>query len=449
MGDNGTKPGLSVAFFGPKGSGKTTAIADLCQRLGGFEEAQHQICKDLAPEFGRRSQQHAWMLDTLAEERERGATIAWSLGVFETGSFRYTAVDTPGSPGLVNNMLRVLSLTDIAALVVSAAEGEFEAGLDSGYIKETALACFTMGIKNVVVLVTKMDLMSVQYSATRFDEIKKSVNGILKEVGYKQKDPLFVPISGTLGDNLVTKSSETSWYSGANVIDALDSLAPGVNRPAEKPLRLPVLKAYDVKSAGGATIMGRVEAGSIRAGISVTFSPSGKTAKVKSVQVDGKTVNEAGVGVVVGVALGGIRCADLRRGMVASSASNDTAAAAETFVAQVVVLDHPGAIREGYCPAIAIHTAQVPCEFEELLSKIDRKTGKEIEAGPLEARTGEVITARLRPRGQVCVEAFAAYPSLGRFAIRDHNRTIAVGVVKEVSKRPVPTASGGDESDDD
>merc|ERR1711924_504522 len=106
--------------------------------------------------------------------------------------------------------------------------------------------------------------------------------------------------------------------------------------------------------------------------------------------------------------------------------------------AQVVVLDHPGAIREGYCPAIAVHTALVPCEFEELLSKIDRKTGKEVETNPLEARTGEVITARLRPRTQVCMETFATYPSLGRFAVRDHNRTLAVGVIKEVTKRPLP-----------
>merc|ERR1719291_432717 len=121
-----------------------------------------------------------------------------------------------------------------------------------------------------------------------------------------------------------------------------------------------------------------------------------------------------------------------------SSTSDDTAVAAETLVAQIVVLDCPSVIREGYCPSIAIHMAQVSCEFEELLGKIDRKTGKEMDENPVTAKSGDVITARLRPRSQVCIETFATFPSLGRFAVRDHNRTIAVGVVKEVTKRPVP-----------
>merc|ERR1712203_1315063 len=99
---------------------------------------------------------------------------------------------------------------------------------------------------------------------------------------------------------------------------------------------------------------------------------------------------------------------DVRRGMVVSSASNDPAAEAEHFLAQVIVLDHPGKIRPGYCPAIAIHTAQVPCEFEELVSKFDRKTGKEAEAeaSPEFAKTGEVVTVKMRPCKPVCVEPF-------------------------------------------
>jgi len=132
--------------------------------------------------------------------------------------------------------------------------------------------------------------------------------------------------------------------------------------------------------------------------------------------------------------------------MVASSGSNDPAADAESFLAQIVVLHHPGEIRQGYCPQIAVGTAQVPCEFEELLSKIDRKTGKEIEKNPESVKTGEVLTAMMRPRLPVCVEPFSAYPTLGRFAVRDHQKTVAVGVVKEVTKRPIPKVRTGDEN---
>merc|ERR1719388_552794 len=132
--------------------------------------------------------------------------------------------------------------------------------------------------------------------------------------------------------------------------------------------------------------------------------------------------------------------------MILSSASNDPAAHAESILAQVIVLDHPGEIRVGYCPSIAVHTAQVPCEFEELLSKIDRKTGKETEANPTSVKTGEVVSVRMRPIDKVCIEVFSAYPSLGRFTIRDHGRTVAVGVVKEVTKRPIPKVRSGKEN---
>lgn len=129
---------------------------------------------------------------------------------------------------------------------------------------------------------------------------------------------------------------------------------------------------------------------------------------------------------------------DIRPGMVVSSASSDPASDTEWFMAQVIVLEHPGTIRAGYCPSVAVGTAQVPCEFEVLLSKLDRKTGKESEKNPEGAKANEVITARLRPRAPLIVEAFSTYPPLGRFAVRDHGRTVAVGVVKEVTKRPVP-----------
>lgn len=132
--------------------------------------------------------------------------------------------------------------------------------------------------------------------------------------------------------------------------------------------------------------------------------------------------------------------------MVASFSTNDPAADCEAMIAQVVVLDHPGSIRAGYCPQIAVHTAQVPCEFEELLSKIDRKTGKETEANPECAKTGDVVSVRMRPIDKVCIEVFSAYPSLGRFTIRDHGRTVAVGVVKEVTKRPIPKVRSGKEN---
>jgi len=439
------KPNISLVFVGPKGCGKTTALARLCHSLSGFPEEQSKESADLARELGDPSREHTWLLDRLREERERDLTIDSSLQRFESGSFSFTAIDTPGSVDFEKNMLSVTSLADVAVLVVSAATGEWEADLDSGRVRELALCCFTMGIKNIVVLVTKMDDLAVDYGSARFEDIKKAVEKFLKDVGFKQKDVPVVPISGLGGVNLVTKAAETGWYGGPPLVDALNSMGP-INRPAEKPLRLPVLKVHDIAGTG-TVVIGRVETGSLRTGIKVIFSPSGRIAEVQSIHIGGKQVSEAKGGDIVSFSIGDeIRASDIRRGMVASFSTNDPAADCEAMIAQVVVLDHPGSIRAGYCPQIAVHTAQVPCEFEELLSKIDRKTGKETEANPECAKTGDVVSVRMRPIDKVCIEVFSAYPSLGRFTIRDHGRTVAVGVVKEVTKRPIPKVRSGKEN---
>jgi len=318
-------------------------------------------------------------------------------------------------------------------------------GLDSGRVRDLAMCCFTMGIKNVAVLVTKMDDQSVAFSSSRFDEIKKVVEKFLKEAGFKQKDIPCIPASGLSGANLLAKAAETEWYVGASVLDTLNSMGP-INRPAEKPLRLPVLKVHDVEDVG-TVVVGRVEAGSLRTGIKVIFSPGGHIGEVQSIQIDGKDVSEAKGGDIVGFSVGDdIASDDLRRGMVASYSTNDPAADCEAMVAQVVVLEHPGSIRNGYCPQIAVHTSQIACEFEELLSQIDRKTGKPSETPPECAKTGDVVSVRMRPIDRVCIEVFSAYPSLGRFTVRDHGRTVAVGVVKEVTKRPIPKPRSGNEN---
>lgn len=364
-----------------------------------------------------------------------------TLQMFKSQSCVYSAFDTPGREEFVSNFLSITSLADAAVMVVSAASGEWEMAVESGRARELALDCFTMGIKHVLVWVTKMDDFTVQFEAARFEEIKKAVTAYLKDVGYKQKDVPVIPVAGLSGENLLSKSAEMPWYAGHTAIESLDALG-SMNRPAEKPLRLPVLKVHDQPKAG-TVVVGRIETGSIRIGIKVIFSPSGLVSEVRSIYKAGEPVNDAREGDIVSVGLGSgdeseqLRPSDIRRGMVISG-STDPAADAETFLAQVVVLNHPGVIRAGYCPAIAVHTAQVPCEFEELLSKVDRKTGKDAENNPTSAKTGDVVTVKMRPRALVCVETFSAYPPLGRFAIRDHGRTVGVGVIKEVNKRPVP-----------
>lgn len=405
----------------------------------------------MATELGMPSSEHAWMLDTLRAERELGLTLVPSVAHLSSDVCKYSLADSPGLPTLSKGLLSVASMADAVVLVVPAPVGEFEACVASGVLKELAHNCFMMGVKHMVVWVNKMDDESVQYSSERFQEIQEAVTGIVKSVGYgKQKDKGrevdFVPISGLNGENLATKSPKVMpWYGGLSAMDALDALGP-MTRPADKPLRLPVLKVRDIPGVG-MVVEGRVETGSIRKGAKVLFAPGGYRGEVESLYVRGAEAGEGKVGDVVSFAVGGdIRIGEVRRGSVASSAGNDPAQDADSFLAQVRVMDHPGCIRAGSCPAIAVGTALIPCEFEELIAKLD-KTGKEAEAKPERIRKNEAVTVKLRPRKPVCVEQFSAYPALGRFSVREGGRTVAVGVIKEVTKRPLSNVKRDDENE--
>lgn len=104
-------------------------------------------------------------------------------------------------------------------------------------------------------------------------------------------------------------------------------------------------------------------------------------------------------------------------------------------VLQVIVMNHPGQISNGYAPVLDCHTAHVACKFKEITQKMDRRTGKALEASPKFVKTGDACLVDLEPSKPMCVETFAEYPPLGRFAVRDMRQTVAVGVIKSVTKK--------------
>uniref|UniRef100_H2YZS8 GTP-eEF1A C-terminal domain-containing protein n=1 Tax=Ciona savignyi TaxID=51511 RepID=H2YZS8_CIOSA len=128
---------------------------------------------------------------------------------------------------------------------------------------------------------------------------------------------------------------------------------------------------------------------------------------------------------------------DIKRGNVAGDSKNDPPKGAENFTAQVIILNHPGQIQQGYAPVLDCHTAHIACKFKELIEKIDRRSGKKLEDHPKFVKSGDAAIIVLHPQKPMCVEAFSQYPPLGRFAVRDMRNTVAVGVIKSVVKKEV------------
>jgi elongation factor 1-alpha len=239
---------------------------------------------------------------------------------------------------------------------------------------------------------------------------------------------------------MIEKSANLTWYKGPTLLESLDRITEP-KRPSDKPLRVPLQDVYKIGGIGTVPV-GRVETGVLKPGMIVTFAPANLSTEVKSVEMHHVALQEALPGDNVGFNVKNLSVKDIRRGMVAGDSKNDPPQETESFNAQVIILNHPGQIHAGYAPVLDCHTAHIACKFSEILTKVDRRTGQELEAGPKNIKNGDAAIVKLTPSKPMCVEAFTTYPPLGRFAVRDMRQTVAVGVIKSVAYK-APSQKGG------
>jgi len=450
---------INIVVIGHVDSGKSTTTGHLIYKCGGIDKRTIDKFEKEAAEMGKGSFKYAWVLDKLKAERERGITIDIALWKFETVKYYVTVIDAPGHRDFIKNMITGTSQADCAVLIIAGGTGEFEAGISkNGQTREHALLAFTLGVKQMIVAVNKMDSTSPAFSEARFSEIQKEVSNYLKKIGFNPKSIAFVPISGFNGDNMLEQSDRTPWwkgysiernlgdkktdtYKGITLFDAIDGIVPPT-RPTGKPLRLPLQDVYKIGGIGTVPV-GRVETGILKPGVVVTFAPAGITTEVKSVEMHHEQLTEALPGDNVGFNIKNVSVKEIRRGNVAGDSKNDPPRGAADFTAQVIIMNHPGEIHAGYAPVLDCHTAHIACKFHELLEKIDRRSGKVLEENPSKVKTGDAAMVKLVPSKPMCVETFAEYAPLGRFAVRDMKQTVAVGIIKSVTKKEIAVAKAG------
>jgi len=428
------KDRINLVVIGHVDSGKSTSTGHLIYKCGGIDERTIAKFEKEANEMGKGTFKYAWVLDKLKAERERGITIDIALWKFQSEKRIFTIIDAPGHRDFIKNMITGTSQADAAILMIASDVGGFEAGFSKdGQTREHALLANTMGVKQMICAVNKMDDTSVKYNQKRFDEIKSEMSIYLKKIGFNPDNIPFIPISGWHGDNMLEASENMPWYKGPTLIQALDNLRPP-KRPIDKALRLPLQDVYKIGGIGTVPV-GRVETGSLKAGMVVTFGPLGVTTEVKSVEMHHEQVEQATPGDNVGFNVKNLSVQDIKRGYVCSDSKNDPACDTENFTAQVIVLNHPGEIRNGYTPVLDCHTSHIACKFQAIKEKLDRRTNKKLEDNPACIKAGDTALVELVPTKPMVVEAFSAYAPLGRFAVRDMRQTVAVGVIKETVRK--------------
>ncbi len=428
------KPHLNLVVVGHVDNGKSTTMGHFLFNLGVIDPREVEEYAKESEKLGvGDSFKYAWVLDRLKEERERGVTIDLAFQKFETKKYFFTLIDAPGHRDFVKNMITGASQADAAILVVSAKEGETETALaEGGQAREHAFLLKTLGVNQLIVLINKMDATQPPYSKERYEQVKKMVQDLLRLVGYKVDTIPIIPVSGWNGDNLTTKSDKMPWYNGPTLLEALDQLQVPP-KPVDKPLRLPIQDVYSITGVGTVPV-GRVVTGVLKVGDQIIIMPPGLKGEVKSIETHHTQIEKAEPGDNVGFNVRGIAKQDVKRGMVVGHPDSPPTVAKE-FIAQIFVVYHPTAIAAGYTPVLHAHTVQQATTIVEIIQKVDPRTGQVVEDHPKSIKTGDAAIVKLKPLQPICLEVYKDFPEMGRFALRDSGRTIAAGIVKEITQK--------------
>jgi len=422
------KPHMNLVIIGHVDHGKSTLVGQILLQTGQFPEHMVQKFKEEAKAKGKESFALAWIFDNLKEERERGVTIDVAHKRFDTDKFYITIIDAPGHRDFVKNMITGTSQADAAILVVAAPDGIM------AQTKEHMFLARTLGVKQMIVAINKIDDTKPAYDKARFDAVKDEVTKLAKSVGYKDEQLQIVPVSAFVGDN-VKEKGKIDWWTGDTILKSIDNFAVP-EKPTNLPLRWPLQDVYTIKGVGTVPV-GKIECGVMKPGQQLIFRPStkpgGANGEVKTIEMHHEQINEALPGDNVGVNMRGVSKNEIRRGDVAGPVS-DPPTVAKSFTAQIMVLNHPSVITKGYTPVFHCYTSQVACRFENIDKKLDPKTGAVKEENPDFIKTGDAAIVKIVPTRPMVIESSKKIPQLGRFAIRDMGQTVAAGVCLEVEE---------------
>ncbi|MBS3151870.1 translation elongation factor EF-1 subunit alpha [Candidatus Woesearchaeota archaeon] len=422
------KPHLNVVFVGHVDHGKSTTVGRLMYDAGVIPEQDMRKLKEMAQQLGKVGFEFAFVMDNLKEERERGVTIDLSHKKFDTPKFECTIIDAPGHRDFIKNMITGASQADVAFLVVAAPDGVM------AQTKEHVFLLKTFGVNQIAIVVNKMDV--VKYDQARFNKVKEDVSALLKSVGYKPDQVKFIPAASFLGDNVVKKSTNMSWYTGSTILEQIDNFSPP-EKPTNLPLRLPLQDVYNITGIGVVPV-GRVETGVMKVGDKVIIVPgregTGIKGEVKTIEMHHEQIQEAVPGDNIGFSVRGVNKKDIARGDVVGHENNSPIVVSE-FTAQIVVLNHPTVLTVGYTPVFHIHTAQVACQFVKLLAKLDPATGQVMQENPDMLKNGDAARVVIKPTKPLVIEKQKDIPQMSRFAVRDAGQTVAAGMCIDYVKK--------------
>ncbi|CAF3763818.1 unnamed protein product [Rotaria sp. Silwood1] len=430
------KEPVNILFCGHVDAGKSTIGGQLLYLTGRIDrrtlEKYQNEARDRAPD----SLPLSCVLDTNEEERERGITIEVGRAWFETQTKHFTILDAPGHRCLVPNMIGGASQADIAILVISARKGEFETGFErGGQTREHIMLVKIVGVRNLIVLVNKMDDPTVKWSEARYREIEGKLSPYLKMCGFKlEKDTIFIPCSGMSGAMLIAHPGPEvmSWYTGPTFIKYLDGI-PSFDRNIDSCLRMPIVGRYKDM---GVIVLGKIESGQVQVGDRCLIMPNRIRAEVTNIYYEDIATDSSICGENVRLKLKNVEEEEISPGFVLCDMIHEPCHVGRVFDAQVTIIDYDSIISIGYSAVLHLYTTVVKVELKKLISLIDRKTGNKTKPPMPFIKQDQTAIVRFElsePNAGICIETYKDFPKLGRFILREDDRTIAIGKVLKIN----------------
>ena len=227
-------------FIGHVDSGKSTLTGNIMKELKEVDEQEIALNKKEAKQNKMEAWEDAGLVDVIPEEKEDGKTREYAKVNFILDKKRFTLFDAPGHKNYVPNMIMGACQADVAVLIISAKEGEFESGFEKdGQTKEHAMLAKALGVVELIAVVTKMG--TVNWNGNRFNHIQEQVSPFLmNSCGFHNVK--FIPLESLQNQNIHTRY-EVPWYNGPCLLEYLDNIALPERKPMG-PLRIPVIDKY-------------------------------------------------------------------------------------------------------------------------------------------------------------------------------------------------------------
>jgi bifunctional enzyme CysN/CysC len=410
---------MNIVIAGHVDHGKSTVIGRLLADTGSLPEGRLEQVRANC-ERNSKPFEYAFLLDALKDEQSQGITIDAARVFFKTKNRDYIILDAPGHIEFLKNMVTGASRAESALLVIDAAEGVQENSRRHGYMISM------LGIKKIVVIVNKMDL--VDYDKNTFEVIKTEYSAFLKDIDAEALG--FIPVSGMQGDVIASLSDRMPWYTGMTVLESLDNFQKEVKKK-NKSFRMPVQDIYKFTSFGDSrrVIAGTVETGTLSVGEELVFFPSGKRSRVKSIEgfnIDGP-IRKVGSGEATAFTLE--EQIYIRRGEIAAKADEHQPEVSSRLRVNLFWLGrHPMVPEKEYL--FKCGTLKIPAKIEEISRVIDASNLKAEEKKP-QINRHDVAECILKLKRTAAFDSVENFEGTGRFVIVDEYEITGGGIIRE------------------